>query len=88
MSRIDALIKSINKYFAPDPDNKDGTRKYALFSAKIEPVTLGISYAYQYMILKMVRAIFMVYMVLHFSKHHSDLISSHLYVHTAKWKIW
>ncbi|HCU3339482.1 TPA: hypothetical protein OUS78_003406 [Escherichia coli] len=48
MSRIDALIKSINKYFAPDPDNKDGTRKYALFSAKIEPVTLGISYAYQY----------------------------------------
>lgn len=88
MSRIDALIKSINKYFAPDPDNKDGTRKYALFSAKIEPVTLGISYAYQYTDIKDGPCHFMVYMVLHFSKHHSDLISSHLYVHTAKWKIW
>ncbi|EAW1040385.1 hypothetical protein BJK63_22650 [Salmonella enterica] len=48
IGRIDSLIKKINKYFAPDPDNEDGTRKYALFSAKIEPVKLGVSYAYQY----------------------------------------
>ncbi|QSW71343.1 hypothetical protein [Escherichia coli] len=48
IGRIDSLVKNVNKYFAPDPDNNNGTRKYALFSAKIEPVKLCISYAYQY----------------------------------------
>lgn len=48
LRRVDSLIENINKYFAPDPENEDGTRKYSLFSAKIEPVKLGISYAYQY----------------------------------------
>ncbi|HAI4298943.1 TPA: hypothetical protein ACRUVS_004717, partial [Escherichia coli] len=40
IGRIDSLVKNVNKYFAPDPDNNNGTRKYALFSAKIEPVKL------------------------------------------------
>ncbi|MXE66310.1 hypothetical protein FQ033_26565, partial [Escherichia coli] len=33
IGRIDSLVKNVNKYFAPDPDNNNGTRKYALFSA-------------------------------------------------------
>ncbi|MFA9594967.1 hypothetical protein [Citrobacter telavivensis] len=52
LKRIDSLIENINKYFAPDPENKEDTRKYTLFSTKIEPVKLGISYAYQYIDIK------------------------------------
>ncbi|HGG8844085.1 TPA: hypothetical protein ACJJXJ_005139 [Enterobacter soli] len=50
--RVDALVENINKYFAPDPENKENTRKYSLFSAKIEPTKIGISYAYQYIDIK------------------------------------
>lgn len=52
LRRIDSLIENINKYFAPDPENKEKTRKYSLFSVKIEPAKLGISYAYQYIDIK------------------------------------
>src|SRR5690606_24857787 len=31
LRRVDSLIENINKYFAPDPENQDGTRKYSLF---------------------------------------------------------
>lgn len=48
LRRVDALVENINKYFAPDPENKENTREYSLFSAKIEPTKIGISYAYQY----------------------------------------
>lgn len=52
LKKIDSLINNINRYFAPDPENEGGVRKYSLFSAKIEPAKLGISYAYQYIDLK------------------------------------
>lgn len=52
LRRVDSLIENINKYFAPDPENQDGTRKYSLFNAKIEPAKIGISYAYQYIDIK------------------------------------
>ncbi|WP_259349685.1 hypothetical protein [Enterobacter sp. RHBSTW-00175] len=48
LRRVDALVENISKYFAPDPENKENTREYSLFSAKIEPTKIGISYAYQY----------------------------------------
>jgi hypothetical protein len=52
LRRVDTLVENINKYFAPDPENKENTRKYSLFSAKIEPTKIGISYAYQYIDIK------------------------------------
>lgn len=87
IGRIDSLVKNVNKYFAPDPDNNNGTRKYALFSAKIEPVKLGISYAYQYTDIGMA-CHFMVCLVPHFLKRRSDSILFHLYVHIVKSSHW
>lgn len=48
LKRVDTLVDNINKFFTPDPDNPGNTRGYSLFSMKIEPVKLGVSYAYQY----------------------------------------
>ncbi|WP_330986271.1 MULTISPECIES: hypothetical protein [Enterobacterales] len=48
LSRIDSLLDRINTYFAPDPENENSTRQYSVFSCNVEPVELGISYAYQY----------------------------------------
>ncbi|MBF7995018.1 hypothetical protein [Rahnella laticis] len=48
LKRVDKLIDKINTYCAPDPLNSGSTRKYNVFSTQIEPVKIGISYAYQY----------------------------------------
>ncbi|EFM3268530.1 hypothetical protein N3R44_004773 [Escherichia coli] len=45
---IDKLLGCVNKYFAPDPENNNKIREYEVFSTNLEPVTLGVSYAYQY----------------------------------------
>lgn len=88
IGRIDSLVKNVNKYFAPDPDNNNGTRKYALFSAKIEPVKLGISYAYQYTDIQDGPCHFYGLFGAPFLKRRSDSILFHLYVHIVKSSHW
>lgn len=48
LNKLDELVRNINKYFAPDPENKNSTRKYSVFSMALEPAQLDISVAYEF----------------------------------------
>ncbi|MGK9176058.1 hypothetical protein KXR87_23080, partial [Yokenella regensburgei] len=38
LNRADQLVDNLNTYFAPDPENGNKTREYAVFSFKAEPL--------------------------------------------------
>ncbi|AJC66925.1 hypothetical protein [Dickeya zeae] len=49
INRIERFMSNINKYLLPDPDKK-GSREYRVFDFSVEPVNMGVSYAYQRML--------------------------------------
>ncbi|XYQ53897.1 hypothetical protein ACS91J_19165 [Pectobacterium carotovorum] len=46
IGKVERFLSNINKYLLPDPEKK-GTREYRLFDFSVEPINLGVSYAYQ-----------------------------------------
>ncbi|HCU0297695.1 TPA: hypothetical protein OUE56_004666 [Citrobacter sedlakii] len=48
LNRADRLVDNLNTYFAPDPESRNKTREYSVFSFNAEPLKIGVSYAYQY----------------------------------------
>ncbi|WP_245929684.1 hypothetical protein [Brenneria roseae] len=49
ISKVERFVTNINKYLLPDPEKK-GTREYRVFDYSVEPMNMGVSYAYQRMI--------------------------------------
>ncbi|MCW2483301.1 hypothetical protein J5224_30030, partial [Candidatus Symbiopectobacterium sp. NZEC135] len=48
IGKVERFLSNINQYLLPDPDpKKKGTREYRLFDFSVEPINLGVSYAYQ-----------------------------------------
>ncbi|WP_240345645.1 hypothetical protein [Pectobacterium brasiliense] len=48
IGKVERFLSNINKYLLPEPDpEKKGTREYRLFDFSVEPINLGVSYAYQ-----------------------------------------
>lgn len=46
ISKIDKFVSNIRNHLLPDPDAKD-SRKYRTLSMNVEPINMGVSYAYQ-----------------------------------------
>ncbi|MEE3652494.1 MULTISPECIES: hypothetical protein [unclassified Brenneria] len=47
IGNVERFVANINKYLLPDPDKKGSTRQYRVFDYSVEPINMGISYAYQ-----------------------------------------
>lgn len=47
IGKAERFLSNINKYLLPDPEDKKGTREYRVFDFTVEPINMGVSYAYQ-----------------------------------------
>ncbi|RAX06643.1 hypothetical protein [Photorhabdus bodei] len=45
INRVEKLLGYTKEYLAPDPDSK-GTRSYQLLELKVDPINIGLAYAY------------------------------------------